>query len=398
MGSLSPFALAARQRELDRALTARFPGLFERKRQRLSASPHAFLRGSAPLFYEILAARPDLARGPAGEGWIVGDMHLENVGAFPVDKDRIAFDLNDFDDATLGPLHLDLLRLSTSVLLAARTFRADGSAAIALVERVIAAYLRAFAGGAAPPLPARVAEMVSRASGRSRHELLEGRAPRSRDGRRRFARGERYLDLPPGLEAQVPSLLRAYVEALGTRAPGHAESWVVVDAAQRVAGTGSLGVLRIALLLADAEGEERIVEMKEEHASSLEALFPAPSGRWSSEGDRVIRATVALLAEPPRQLATVSASGLSFAVRKLFPQEDKLSIDELGTGAKLEAIVQTIGHLLGKAHARGVIAFPPSPWTSAEVAAIVDRAIEMAAIFEGVYLAYARGRSEALEG
>lgn len=46
------------------------------------ASPHAFLRGAAPLFYEILAARPDLAAGPPGEGWIVGDMHLENVGAY----------------------------------------------------------------------------------------------------------------------------------------------------------------------------------------------------------------------------------------------------------------------------------------------------------------------------
>ncbi len=48
----------------------------------MSASPLAFLRGSAPLFYEMLAADPDLASGPAGEGVIQGDAHLENFGAF----------------------------------------------------------------------------------------------------------------------------------------------------------------------------------------------------------------------------------------------------------------------------------------------------------------------------
>ncbi|MEO7328636.1 MAG: DUF2252 family protein [Minicystis sp.] len=397
MSSLDPFILAARQRELDRGLTVRFPVLSDRKRLRLLGSPHAFLRGSAPLFYEILAARPELAEGPPGEGWIAGDMHLENVGAFPVDKERTVFDLNDFDDAFVAPLSLDLLRLSTSVLLAGRTFQCDGSAAITLVERMIAAYLRGFGGGVAPPTPPKIAEMLGRAEGRSRHALLDGRAPRGRDGKRRFERGERYLDLPAEILAEVPALLRAYVEALGDRAPHHVGRWEVEDAAQRVAGTGSLGVLRIALLMRDKDGEERIVEIKEEHRSSVEALVPVPADRWKSPGDRVVSAARAMLAEPPRQLAGVNGAGLSFAARKLFPQEDKLTIDEFQTGTKLDAIVQTIGHLLGKAHARGVIERAPAPWTSAETAALVDRAITMAGIFEAVYLAYARGRREGAE-
>ena len=70
---------------LDRERTKRFPELFVRKLQRMSSSPLAYLRGAAPLFYEILAARPELASGPAGEGWIVGDMHLENFGAYRPD-------------------------------------------------------------------------------------------------------------------------------------------------------------------------------------------------------------------------------------------------------------------------------------------------------------------------
>ncbi|MFO0759926.1 MAG: DUF2252 family protein [Byssovorax sp.] len=397
MATPSFFALAARQRELDRARTAQFPVLFERKQQRMLASPHAFFRGSAPLFYEILAARPDLADGPPGEGFIAGDMHLENVGAFPIDKEQVVFDLNDFDDATVGPIRLDLLRLATSALLAGRAFGIGGKAAITLVEQLAFAHLRGLSGAAAPPLPPKVSDMLRRAETRSRHALLDDRAPRGRDGRRRLLRGERYLDLPAAIEAEVPSLLRAYVTALGPRAPGHASTWEVVDAAQRVAGTGSLGVLRIAVLIADKDGEERIVEMKEEHAASVWALVPEPAGRWSSPGDRVVRATQAMLAEPPRQLAAVTQNGRSFAVRKLFPQEDKLAVEDLGSGDKLGPLAQTIGHLLGKAHARGMVTRPPAAWSSAEVAAIVDHAIELSAIIEGTYLAYARDRREAGE-
>src|SRR5437016_1082570 len=82
MDPLDPVRLAHRQLELDRERTARFPDLFARKLLRMSASPLGFLRGAAPLFYEILAARPELANGPGGEGWVVGDAHLENFGAY----------------------------------------------------------------------------------------------------------------------------------------------------------------------------------------------------------------------------------------------------------------------------------------------------------------------------
>jgi len=159
MSDLGPFTLAARQIELDRAATAQIPALFDRKKVRLAPSPHTFFRGSAPLFHEILAARPDLAAGPAGDGWIVGDMHLENVGAYRNGADEVVFALNDFDDGTIGPLHLDVLRLSTSVLLAGRGFRA-GAQSISLVEHVLGAYLDALGGGAAPAVPDVVRDLV----------------------------------------------------------------------------------------------------------------------------------------------------------------------------------------------------------------------------------------------
>lgn len=389
---IDPFALAARQIELDRASTARLPALFERKKARLAPSPHTFLRGSARLFYEILARRPELAAGPAGDGWIVGDMHLENVGAYRDDAGDVVFGLNDFDDATIGPLHLDVLRLSISVLLAAPDLGAGGAQAIALVERAVGAYLAARAGGAAPPLPAPVAELVKRCKERSKKDLLDHRAP-SEHGKRRFARGDRYLDLPPDIAALVPALVSDYIAALGRRAPARATEWKIEDSALRIAGNGSLGVLRIAVLVGDHAGEERLIELKECRASSTEGLFAPPAGHWTHPAERSAMGAGALVPAPPRHLAPIRRGDLSLSGRRLFPQEDKLALEDMRAGARVDDLVHFIGHLLGAAHARGAAALgapAPRPWTGDEVAALVDRAVEVGGIHHAVYLAYAR--------
>jgi uncharacterized protein (DUF2252 family) len=392
MIDLDPFALAARQVALDRANTTRLPALFERKKARLAASPHAFLRGSAPLFYEILAAHPELAAGPAGEGFIVGDMHLENVGAYRNDADEVVFDLNDFDDTAVAPLRLDVLRLSTSVLLAGRGFQATGGQAIALVQRMIGAYLKAVAGGPPPPEPALVADLIARVKGRSNKALLDARAPLGPHGERRLLRGERYLDLPPDIEARVPALLAAYVAALGDRAPGKASEWKVVDAALRVAGNGSLGVLRVAMLVEDHGGDERLVELKEARSSSTEALI-APRAPAAHPAEQVVKGARALLVSPPRHLCALRLDGLSFIGRRLFPQEDKLDLTAMHAGAALEALVAWIGHVVGAAHVRGaaVLGAPTlTPWSGAEVDAVVDHAVALAGMLEGIYLAWVR--------
>jgi uncharacterized protein (DUF2252 family) len=387
-----PFALAARQTELDRDALTSFPWLTEQKKRRLSASPFAFLRGSAPLFYEILANRPELAAGPKGDGWIVGDMHLENVGAYRDDAGEVVFGLNDFDDTTIGPLRYDVLRFSTSVLLAGRTFRATGAEAIALVEHAVAAYLNARSGGSAPETPAPITDLIERVRGRSKKDLLNDRAPLVH-GKRSFVDAGRYHNLPPEIAARVPALLSAYVAALADRSPSKASEWTVEASAFRIAGNGSLGVLRIAIIVRDSAGDERLIELKQYHEPSTSRLFAAPAGHWTHPGERAASAARALCAAPPRQLAPLQLEDWSFVGRRLFPQEDKLAVEKMRVGANLESLVAFIGHVLGQAHARGVTALGGrrlSSWTGAEIASIVDHAVVLSALFEGAYLAWAR--------
>src|SRR5258707_14342705 len=98
--------------------------------QRMASSPFAFLRGSAPLFYEILKRVPQLAKGPDGVGWIVGDLHLENFGAFRAEQratsSEVIFNLNDLDEAGVWPWRLGGFRVTTVLQLWPRRIPDDG--------------------------------------------------------------------------------------------------------------------------------------------------------------------------------------------------------------------------------------------------------------------------------
>src|SRR2546425_12273701 len=101
---VDPVVLAHRQLARDKRSAG---DLFAHKLERMSASPFAFLRGTAPMFYELLHESPELAAGPPGRGWLTGDLHIENFGVYrprsPA-EDRhqrhaaplATFDLNDF--------------------------------------------------------------------------------------------------------------------------------------------------------------------------------------------------------------------------------------------------------------------------------------------------------------
>src|ERR1700722_18548381 len=203
MLALDPLRLARRQLEIDRERTGRFPHLLAHKADRMSPSPLALLRGSAPLFYEVLEHHPALAEGPAGEGWLVGDCHLENFGAFRTGTlstketrasraaDPIVFDLNDFDDAFVGPWRLDVLRLTVSLILGGRELGTDGRTTLDLAEALLGAYVDGAFHDKASAVPCHaITSLVDKVHARTRKELLDART-RVVGGERRFVRGGR---------------------------------------------------------------------------------------------------------------------------------------------------------------------------------------------------------------
>jgi uncharacterized protein (DUF2252 family) len=384
--------LAQRQLELDRHRTQHFPTLFVRKQSRMSASPLAYLRGAAPLFYELLAADPDLSGGPAGEGVIQGDAHLENFGAYSPaleeggvwKKGHATFQLNDFDEATHGAWRWDVLRLTTSLVLASRELGQSGPAVLGLCDRLLQSHVAsAFAGAPLPARPRSVVELVERVDGRSHKKLLEDRTEAT-GPLRHFVRGERYTDLPDDIARAVPDALRLFAERTATRGGPRPEQLELLDAAFRIAGTGSLGSLRVAALTQGKGGDDGawLFDLKYQPGSSVDVLLPRTPG--VSRAQEVEDAFRKCVEQPPRMLGTSRLAEHDVLVRRLTPQEDKLSLSRLKAD-ELPSLAAYLGALLGAAHRRGRSGDFPT-WTARDCAGILERAVALAGIHEAVYL------------
>ena len=380
MTRLDPAALAREQLARDKAATRRRPELFARKLARMTATPFALLRGSAQLYYDVLDRAPELCPNVGGVGWVVGDAHVENFGAFQPDSGEPVFDLNDFDEAAIGPHWLDALRLATSVLLAGREFGADGPRALGVTTEMLEAWREhASARARMPPVPREVARLLATVASRKEKDLLRGRVERAR-GKPRFIRGTRYLPLPEPLARAAPGALAQYVASLPKALRPRDKHLEVEDCAWRVAGTGSLGKVRIAIL---ARGKRApwIFDMKEQGA-------PAGGGRVEAPvqgAARVIAGARACVAKAPRGMGATTLGRLSMLVRRLSPVEDKLDLARVAP-SDLDGLFRYLGAVLGAAHRRG--ATKPGRVSAADTKAVLARAITFAGLHEAAYLAY----------
>ena len=117
--------------------------LLKKKHRRMAGGAFPFLRAT---FYRWVeqwpAVCPSLARRGQDELLAVGDLHVENFGVWRDSRNRLVWGVNDFDDACELPLTSDLVRLATSVLLAADAANVKTSA-----TRVCALLLHGYRAG-----------------------------------------------------------------------------------------------------------------------------------------------------------------------------------------------------------------------------------------------------------
>ena len=381
---------AARQRELDR-LRVGDPSLLAHKAERMATSPLALLRGAAPLFYELCAAWPELAAGPALTGWLVGDLHVENFGAYrpsaltvtdDTDAGRVVFDINDFDDATIGAVHLDVLRLCTSVLLGTRDLGVDGRQRTALGLGLLQSWAKALEEDQPLAAPACVIALLDSVSHRDRRAMLDARTTVV-GKHRRFVRGARYRDLPPSLASAIVPAFAAYARSLPDEERPADAALELLDCAFRVAGTGSLGALRIAVLTRGKGGPDGafVFDLKSQGEPSANVLFPGPA---LSPVTRVRTAAQALLGHPPRMLGETTVDGHACLGRRLAPQEDRLDWTQV-RGRDLGALVTHLGALAGRAHRRGLQR--RGAVSADDLQTLLGNASTLAGMHEAIYLA-----------
>ncbi|MFF8957751.1 DUF2252 domain-containing protein [Streptomyces sp. NPDC014894] len=352
----------------------RVPELTPIRVGRMTASPFAFLRGSAGLMAHDLVGTP--VTGVRAQ--ICGDAHAANFGLYGDARGRLVMDLNDFDETVVGPWEWDVKRLAVSLVLAGRASGADEDVCRSAAFDAMGAYRRTMRLLAKmPALDAWNAiadeELVSHTDARDLLGTLGRVSEKARNNTSaRFAarateicsdavgESRRFVDAPPVLrrvpDREAAAVAAALGEYLGTvsedRLPLLAR-YEIHDVAFRVVGTGSVGTRSYVVLLLDHRGDPLVLQVKEARASALlphlEASgFPAPE--VDHEGRRVVLGQKRMQVVSDILLGWTTVEGRPFQVRQF--RNRKGSVDPAAlTADELDDYGRMTGALLARAHA-----------------------------------------------
>ncbi len=314
---------------------------------------------------------------------IDGDAHINNFGLYGTPQRDVVIDINDFDEATVGPWEWDLKRLVASVNVAGRENGLDAEERHSAVVRCVGGYslnakrlmkfgiletwsLFAYAEieRSEPILKqagiqignefrAVVKKVLAKAQRTHNDALLQKVAQRQADG------GWRFVEDPPILTAldeatrqKVMASLVDYAETLAPEYRHMLHRYSVADVCHRVVGVGSVG-LRAYLVLLFGNGDEDplFLQVKEAVAPAHSPYLPAVVYRTNHQGRRVVAAQRALQSLGDPLLGYTTIDSRHYFVRQMKNLKASMPIGFL-TGEPFEFWGLVCGVLLARVHAR----------------------------------------------
>lgn len=312
----------------------------------LRQSPFAFLRGTCHLFHADLPDDRLLVGAPLV--WACGDLHLENFGTYKGDNRLVYFDLNDFDEGALAPCTWEILRLQTSILVAAPQFGVEPKLARGLAKNCLSAYRQALQAGKARWIDrdgatGLIGDLFDSLKSRKRRDFVESRTELK--GKRRLLRtdGKRALPVTPEDRDKVLAFMAAFAAQ-----QENAAFFTPLDVARRIAGTGSLGVERYVILVEGKGGVDGhyLLDLKQSLPSALLPRLKVKQPAWASEAERVVAVQERLQAISPAFLRAVELAGKPFVLKALQPSQDRVDLGSPQVkSALLLEMLASFGHL-----------------------------------------------------
>lgn len=314
----------------------------------MAAGEFTFYRATCHLFYEDLASDPVLRQGPPV--WVCGDLHLENFGSYRAGNGLVYFDINDFDEGALAPASWELARFLCSIAVAADDWKYSLREAENLMLLALKTYCRHIEGGKAyaieretsPPL---IQEFFAMAEQKKEKELLKARVDRKKKKLKLIP--HKTWELPRKEYDEVKSGVNAFLkERYGY--------FSVKDVAFRIAGTGSLGIRRYALLVEDRRHDKwRLLDVKQSLPGSLQPYLTTPQPKWASEADRIIGVQMLMQYALPRFIDTVSLGDEKYVLKALQPTAQKIDRTLCHKKMKnVETVIITMAGALASAQLR----------------------------------------------
>ena len=336
-----------------------------RKFRKMAASPFAFYRGSAPLFYADVTRLDDpWADERTSRVWIQGDLHAENFGTYMDSAGILVFDVNDFDEAYVGHFTWDLRRMAASLALLGFAKALSDEAISRMIGTYAGSYLdqvRAFATGdrdsefrlTLENTEGVLHDVLLRARLSTRISLLEGTTT-VEGAERRFASGAGVRRLEDDERQEVEAAFAAYLDTIPEVKRQHSVSYAVKDVVGRAGlGIGSAGLPAYSLLVegrTQALENDVVLSMKQGNvAAASRVVSDRPVEQYfEHQGHRTAVSQRALQAHADPWLGWCELRDVGQVVAEVSPYEADIDWDVV---SDLDEVLDLLGYL-GEATAK----------------------------------------------
>jgi uncharacterized protein (DUF2252 family) len=347
---------------------SRLPHLVPLRYERMAVSPFTFLRGSAVVMAQDLAATPVTGI----QVQVCGDAHLSNFGIYATPERNQVFDVNDFDETLPGPWEWDIKRFAASIVVAGRTNGFPAATNRRAVLNGVQSYrenmwkysemcyidvwysridYESSLQFVRPTFRSYITKQREKSRQRSSLQMFP-KLTIQVDGRYRLKQDPpliAHLD-DEELAHQLRGLVEAYRPTVQEDRRVLLNKYLCIDVAQKVVGVGSVGTrCYVVLLLGNDSNDPLLLQIKEAQASVLERYL-GPS-EYPNHAQRVVCGQRLMQAASDLFLGWTRLDATDYYIRQLRDMKLSVNLETLIPDGFIE-YCRFCGWALARAHAR----------------------------------------------
>lgn len=344
------------------------PDAWRGKFRKMASGTFPFYRGSAVVYYTDIAGEDldPFVTKESGRVWIQGDLHGDNFGTYLDSSGRLVFDVNDFDEAYVGPYTWDLRRFATSMALVGYDQSLADDQIRELIDTFLASYtgqVKRFATGednrdfalTLENTKGVVLDVLLEARGQTRIGMLDGLTEIS-DGERRFIRNDVNSTVNEETRGALNKTFASYLTTIPQQTKRAESAYRVKDAtATQGFGIGSAGLRMFSLLL---EGPDETLEndiilsLKQSRPSAVAIAMKDQDLRdaFGNQAQRVVIARRAMQAHSDPWLGYSEFDGEDMMVTEVSPYGASPQWKDLKKFGDVRELVADLGRVVAKIH------------------------------------------------
>ena len=348
-------------------LMDRSPAAFRTKFRKMAATPFAFYRGSACLFYaDVVQLDDPWADERTSRVWIQGDRHAQNFGTSMNGSGMLVFDVNDFDEAYLGHFTWDLQRFAASLALLGWSKALPDADIVSFVNRAATSYLDQVRHFAERDDDSEYSLRLNNTEG-TIHDLLQQTRLQSRPGMlhrmtesegydQRMRRGGNIRQLDDDERGHVEEAFRRYLETIQQHVRMPDVAYTIKDIVGSSGfGIGSAGLPAYNILIegpTEALENDIVLSMKQGNVAAPSRVVTDARihEHFQHHGHRTALSQRALQAHTDPLLGYTELNGVGYLVAELSPYESDIDWDDLTEPGEILPVVDYLGRAMAKIH------------------------------------------------